>query len=163
MQQSPIGWGETKALFFVWERTVEPVLASPPRAIGCPRRCFWLRLQAPLCGAGRASGALRCGELPWPEYLYRLLRATGSVIPACRKDPRDSQPTGLKVRSQVARAHQESKEAVGTGRAALHDVRLGPGFSDCCTALPAQLPATSSLGSWGGLGIFTCSRTGPKW
>lgn len=47
MQQSPIGWGETKALFFVWERTVQPVLASPPRAIGCLRRCFWLRLQAP--------------------------------------------------------------------------------------------------------------------
>lgn len=27
MQQSPIGWGETKALFFVSERTVEPELA----------------------------------------------------------------------------------------------------------------------------------------
>lgn len=162
MQQSPVGWRETKALFFVPDWTVEPLLASLPRAIGCPRRCFWLRLPARLCGAGRASGALRCRELPWPAYLYRLLRATGSVSRAFGKGPRDSWPAGPKVRPQVKSAHRESDLAVGTGRAALHYVRLSPGFFDCCIALPAQLPARSCLGSRGGLGVFASSRTGPK-
>lgn len=107
MQQSPIGWRETKALFFVPKRTVQPLLASLPRTIGCPRRCFWLRLGARLCGAGRASGALRCRELPWPVYLYRLLRASGSVSRACEKGPRDSLPAGPKVRPHVASASLE--------------------------------------------------------
>lgn len=141
---------------------MEPLLASPPRAIGCPRRCFWLRPRGPLSGAGRAAGALRCRELLRPAYLYRLVGAPGWVRSACGKDPRDSRTAGPKVRPQVASARQESGQAAGAGRAALHYVRLGPGFSDCCTALPAQLPARSCLGSPGGLAVFTCSWTGPK-
>lgn len=163
MQQSPIRWRGTKALFFVQSGLWNPYSLRRRGAIGCLRRCFWLRPRDRLCGAWRAAGALRCRELLRPAYLYRLLRVPQWVSPACGKGPRDSRPAGPKVRPQVPSARQERGQAAGAGRAALHYVRLGPGFSDCCTALPAQLPAARScLGSPGGLAVFSCSRTGPK-
>ncbi|XP_040147677.1 integrin beta-8 isoform X3 [Ictidomys tridecemlineatus] len=67
MQQSPIGWRETKALFFVPERALEPSIASPPLAIGRRRRCFSWRLQGWPSGSGRAAGALRCRAVLGPR------------------------------------------------------------------------------------------------
>ena len=137
-------------------------LASPPRAIGRRRRCFSLRFRDPPCGAGRAAGALKCLAVPRPAYLHRFFRATGSACGACLKRPSDTRSARADVRLGGASAQPDSTQA-GALRAALHYVRLGPGFFYCRICLPAKLPARSCPISPGGLGVFSCSWTGPKW
>lgn len=109
------------------------------------------------------QGALKCRAVPGPAYLHRLLRAAGSACQASWKRPSDTWSAGPEVRPGGASAHPESRQLASAVRAALHYVPLGPGFFYCRICLPAKLPARSCPISPGGLGIFSCSWTEPKW
>lgn len=163
MQQNSHRLGRNKSSFLCPRAGCGESLASPPQAIGHRRRCFWRRLRDPLRRAWRPAGALRCRAVPRPAYLHCLLGATGSACRACWKRPSNTWSAGPAVRPWGASAYPDSSQLAGAVRAALHYVPLDPGFFYCRICLPAELPARSCPILPGGLGIFSCSWTEPKW
>lgn len=115
MQQSPIRWRETKGLFFVRSRLWSSYSLRRRGPSAVRGGAFGWDPRGPLCGDGRAAGALRCRELLRPADLYRLLWAPGWVRPAFGRGPRDSGPAGPKVRPQVASAHREAARQPARG------------------------------------------------